>query len=175
MINDNYAKKLFKQDYTKKPIIDGIKLIDLPNFRDDGGSFCELGRIVESGGLQDHFPDFKIKQINWSLLRPGALKAGHLHKTQTDIWFVPPTDQILVGLIDSREQSSTAGEKMRLVMGGGKAQLLFIPPGVIHGSSNPYDRPMTLIYLVNEYWDGSDEWRVSWSEFGEGFWEIAKG
>ncbi len=164
-----------KQDYSSKPKIDGVKLIDLPYFRDDGGCFCELGRIVKNGGLKDHFPDFKIKQINWSLLQPGALKAGHMHQKQTDIWFVPPTDQIIVGLIDAREQSPTANVKMRFVMGGGKAQLLYIPPNVIHGSANPYDRPMTLIYLVDEYWDGSDEWRVPWPEFGAGFWEIQKG
>lgn len=175
MITDKYQNKLTKQDYSKKPIIDGVKLIDVSFFSDDGGSFCEIARIMDDASVKDNFPEFKIKQVNWSQLETGVIKAGHLHKVQTDIWFVPPTDRVLVGLIDAREGSSSSDVKLRFVMGGGKAQLLFVPPGVIHGAANPYNRPMTLIYLVDQYWDGKDEWRVDWTEFGKGFWEIAKG
>ncbi|HBH46395.1 MAG: hypothetical protein A2445_04845 [Candidatus Jacksonbacteria bacterium RIFOXYC2_FULL_44_29] len=175
MISQEYQKKATKQDYSKKTEIDGVKIIDLPYFIDDGGGFCELARLVSPAGIKDYFPEFETKQVNWSYLEPGVIKAGHLHESQEDIWFVPPTDRLIVGLLDVREKSKTLGNKMRLVLGACKARLLYVPRGVVHGCANPYNRPMTVIYLVNQYWDGSDELRIPDQEFGEGFWEIQKG
>lgn len=171
----DYQSKLYRQDYLSKLKIDGVKIIDLPYFIDDGGTFCEIARVLSDTGMQEHFSDFKLRQINWSQIEPGLIKAGHLHKNQEDIWFVPPDDRVLVGLIDAREKSKTVNVKMRFALGAGKARLLYIPRGVVHGCANPYNRPMTLIYLVNQYWDGSDEWRIDYNVFGNGFWEIAKG
>ena len=174
-IDANYQSKLIKQDYSAKLTINDVKIIDLNYFSDDGGAFCEIARILDNTGIKKHFPDFNLRQINWSQIEPGLIKAGHLHKNQEDIWFVPPCDKVIVGLIDARQGSATVNVKMRFVLGAGKAKLLYIPRGVIHGCSNPYNRQMTLIYLANQYWDGSDEWRVNYKEFGKGFWEIAKG
>lgn len=179
MLHSDYQSRLTKQDYLPKPQIEGVKIIDLPYFSDDGGAFCEIARILIDAGIQEHFSDFKLRQINWSQIEPGLIKAGHLHKKQEDIWFVPPSDRVLVGLIDAREGSATVNVKMRFVLGAGKARLLYIPRGIIHGCANPYNRKMTVIYLVNQHWTDdqkeSDEWRVDYQIFGKGFWEIAKG
>jgi len=174
-ITSDYQNKIHLQNYGEKPQIQGVKIVNLPVFTDDGGTFCEIGRVLSNTGIQEYFPDFKLRQINWSRIQPGLVKAGHLHKKQVDIWFVPPCDRVLVGLIDARENSETAGSKMRFVLGAGKAKLLYIPAGVVHGCANPYNRPMTLIYLVNKYWNKKDEWRINWQEYGKGFWKIAKG
>lgn len=179
MFHSSYTNKITKQDYSKKPLIDGVKIIDIPYFTDDGGAFCEMARILDDAGIREHFPDFKLKQINWSEIQPGLIKAGHIHKNQEDIWFVPPTDRVLVGLIDLRDGSQTLGVKMRFVLGAGRARLLYIPRGVAHGCANPYGKPMTLLYLVNQNWtddpEKSDEYRIDYCEFGDGFWEMAKG
>ncbi|HCA67378.1 MAG TPA: spore coat protein [Candidatus Jacksonbacteria bacterium] len=179
MISQTFADKISKQDYTKKALIEGVKIIDISYFTDDGGAFCEIARILDDAGVRDHFAEFKLKQINWSQIEPGLIKAGHLHKNQEDIWFVPPTDRVLVGLMDVRKGSPTLGAKMRFVLGAGRARLLYIPRGVVHGCANPYTKPMTLIYLVNQNWtddpEKSDEFRIDYSEFGEGFWEMVKG
>jgi dTDP-4-dehydrorhamnose 3,5-epimerase len=174
-IGVDYQLKLTKQDYSAHPKIDGVKIINLDYCVDDGGAFCEIARILEDSTVKKHFPNFNLRQINWSQIESGLIKAGHLHKKQEDVWFVPPSDKIIVGLIDARPSSPSFKVKTRLILGGGKARLLYIPRGIIHGCANPYTRPMTIIYLVNQYWDGSDEWRVDYKEFGEGFWEIAKG
>ena len=65
--------------------------------------------------------------------------------------------------------------EMRLILGAGQAQLLFIPAGLIHGCANPFARPMTLIYLVNQYWTGADEYRIDYQIFGQNFWRIQAG
>jgi len=93
------AKRAFSlQDYSPAPAIDGVEVADLKRFTDDGGSFMELGRL--SRGLHATFPGFEVKQINYSEMEPGAIKAFHLHQRQTDVWFVPPGDKLLLVLLE---------------------------------------------------------------------------
>lgn len=178
MIDKKFKNQLYKQDYSPQPKIEGVKIVDLKYFIDDSGGFLELARLTKSGGLKDSFPNFKIKQINWSQVLPGVIKAGHLHKKQADIWFVPPSDRLLVGLLDARVGSKSYGVKMRLVLGAGRSCLLYIPPYIIHGCANLYSAPATLVYLVNQNFSVDkrtcDEWRVSYKVFGENFWQIRK-
>jgi len=112
------AKRAFSlQDYSPAPAIDGVEVAELKRFTDDGGSFMELGRL--SGGLHAAFPGFEVKQINYSEMEPGAIKAFHLHQRQTDVWFVPPGDKLLLVLLDLREGSGTRDVLRRMVLGDG--------------------------------------------------------
>ncbi|MFA5995262.1 MAG: dTDP-4-dehydrorhamnose 3,5-epimerase family protein [Patescibacteria group bacterium] len=166
-----------KQDYSKKPTIDGVKIVEVPYFTDDGGFFLELGRWQKQ--VLPDFPEFELKQINYSEMDPGVIKAWHLHLQQEDIWFVPPNHKLLVALRDCREQSNTNGVIMRVVAGAGKARLIYIPRGVAHGAANLWPKPASVIYLVNNLFTQdpklSDEGRLPWDEFGKEVWEITKG
>ncbi|MBI2410439.1 MAG: dTDP-4-dehydrorhamnose 3,5-epimerase family protein [Candidatus Kerfeldbacteria bacterium] len=176
-IAPEFRQQIFKQDYSKKPTIDGVRIVDLPSFSDDGGYFLELTRFVT--GHPTAFPDFELKQMNYSEMDPGVVKAAHLHFQQEDIWFVPPTQKLLIGLMDCRDTSPTKGMKMRFVMGAKKAKLLYIPRGVAHGAANLWQRPAAIIYFVNNVFDAdpekTDEHRLPWDVFGADFWEIQKG
>jgi dTDP-4-dehydrorhamnose 3,5-epimerase len=143
---------------------------------DDGVSFAELVRFDDEGNLLA-IPEFKVRQSSYSLVLPGAIKAFHLHYNQEDVWFVPPTDRLLIGLVDARKASPTYGATMRFVMGGGKAQLLYIPRGVGHGGANIGTQPVTILYYVNQRFDLSDpdERRLPWDIVGEDFWKITPG
>lgn len=169
-------KDYSKQDYSKKPVIDGVEMKELPLFRDDGGYFVELSRFAKERPTE--FPEFSLEQMNFSEMLPGVIKAAHLHLKQEDIWFVPPSDRLLVGLMDCREDSPTNGEKMRIVMGAGRAEVLYIPRGVAHGAANLWDKPAHIIYFVNNQFDpdpeNSDEGRLPWDIYGKGFWELSK-
>ncbi|OIP80621.1 hypothetical protein AUK45_03405 [Candidatus Peregrinibacteria bacterium CG2_30_44_17] len=155
--------------------MEGVKLIDLKRFHDCGGSFSEIARV--QSGLVDGFDGFEVKQINYSQVSPGAIKAGHYHLNQDDLWFVPPLNRLLIGLKDLREDSATYENTMRFVMGNGKAALLFIPRGVLHGTANLWNTESELIYMVNQNFDpeNADEYRLPAEEFGDHFWEILKG
>src|SRR5258705_421355 len=57
----------------------------LPTPHEDyGGSLRELARLTDghAAGLEG----FTIRQVNFSELAPGAIKAFHLHVRQTDVW-----------------------------------------------------------------------------------------
>src|SRR5471030_2859609 len=121
-----FADAVSTQEYPARARIDGVQIIDLRLMTDDGGAFAELVRFDEEGCLLQ-IPAFKVRQSSYSVVMPGAIKAFHLHFNQEDVWFVPPTDRMVIGLVDARKDSPTSGLTMRFVMGAGKAQLLYIP------------------------------------------------
>jgi dTDP-4-dehydrorhamnose 3,5-epimerase len=175
-ISPEYRDLVTTQEYPKRTPIEGVQIVDLRLMQDDGGSFAELVRLDDNGRLLA-FPDFQVRQSSYSLVLPGAVKAFHLHFNQEDVWFVPPTDRLLIGLLDVRDASPTRGQTMRFVMGAGKAQLLHIPRGVAHGCGNLGATPVTILYYVNQHFnlDDPDERRLPWDALGESFWQITQG
>ena len=169
-------ENIILQDYSKKTNINGVEIINLKRFNDDGGSFTELARVTS--GIPESLPGFEIKQVNYSEMAPEVIKAFHLHKNQTDIWFVPPCDKILLVLADVREGSETEGEIMRIPLGDGNSRLVKIPPGVAHGCKNISNETGRIIYFVNLKFsvdpETSDEGRLPWDFFGKDVWEIEK-
>lgn len=164
---------LTKQEYSAREKIDGVVVTESPRFVDDGGTFVE---IIRSGakGILDGFPGFTPTQFNWSVLDRGKIKGAHLHLNQEDVWFVPPSSTILVGLKDCRKNSKTNDLVQRLVLGAGRAHLLYIPRGVAHGYKSLSEHA-ALFYFVNQHFTPdskkSDEYRLPIDCFGQGFWE----
>jgi dTDP-4-dehydrorhamnose 3,5-epimerase len=175
-IGKEYSDALSVQDYSKKPVIEGVQLINLNLFIDDGGALAEVIRLDENGNLQ-LIPEFKVRQSTFSQVVAGAIKAFHLHYNQEDVWFVLPSDRLLIGLFDARKDSPSYQKSMRFVMGAGRAQILYLPRGVAHGCANPWNQPAHMIYFVNQCFDAGnpDEHRLPWNTLGDDFWKIRKG
>src|SRR5438034_6447517 len=77
------AKRAFQlQSYTPAQAIDGVELVDLKRFSDDGGNFTELVRL--GAGRAEALRDFTVHQVNYSEVEPGVIKAFHVHTRQTD-------------------------------------------------------------------------------------------
>ena len=165
------------QDYSAKPMIAGVELVQLRRFNDDGGSMTELGRLQD--GVHADLPGFVVRQVNYSVMEPLAIKAFHLHKRQTDVWFVPPSDKILLVLGDVRAGSATQGQVKRIVLGDGNSRLVRIPPGVAHGCRNLRPAaPSLIVYFVDvQFSTGADcdEGRLSWDHFGTAVWDVERG
>ncbi len=175
-IGGDYNSALSVQDYAKKVTIEGVQLINLNLFIDDGGALAEIIRLDEQGNLQI-LPEFKVRQSTYSQMLPGTIKAFHLHYNQEDVWFIIPQDRLLIGLFDARKDSPTYNKTMRFVLGAGRAQALYIPRGVAHGLANVGTQPANMIYFVNQCFDANnpDEHRLPWDILGEDFWEVKKG
>jgi dTDP-4-dehydrorhamnose 3,5-epimerase-like enzyme len=167
------GKDRWLQDYTPKPTINGVHRIPLKTFNEDGGKFIELQRLI-GGYIKDGDLDIKVSQISYTEVLPGAVKAFHIHKKQFDVWFVPPSSRLLIGLFSPMNPEIN----MRFVLGDGQPELLIIPPEIAHGCANPYTERSALFYMTSEvFTDGEDcdEWRMTWDYLGEDFWEIKKG
>ncbi len=172
------AKRAFSvQDYGPAPQIEGVRVAELARFTDDGGSFTELGRL--SGGIVAAFPGFECRQINYSEMDPGVIKAFHLHRRQTDVWFVPAGDRVLLVLLDVRETSRSRGGQRRMVLGDGMSRLILIPPGVAHGVRNLGTARARIIYFVDAHFSPdpgqTDEGRLPWDFAGVEIWDVTRG
>ncbi|GAC1325379.1 MAG: dTDP-4-dehydrorhamnose 3,5-epimerase family protein [Chloroflexota bacterium] len=175
-VGEAFRDHVSTQSYAPGNRIAGVDLIDLRLFSDESGDFCEIARF-QPGGMVAGIPDYTIAQISFSLVEPGAIKAWHLHSGQDDVWFVPPGDRVLVGLLDVRENSPSYRQSMRFVLGAGRARLLYIPRGVAHGAANFGARPMSIMYLLNQMFDPErpDEHRLPHDLLGADFWTIHPG
>ncbi len=175
-IDETINKDIVVQKYAEKEVVEGVRVVELKNFITEDGCFMELSRL-ERGVLQAFNAEgFEAKQINLAKSAKGSIKAWHIHFEQEDVWFVAPESKLLVGLVDLRKNSSTRGVKMRLVMGGGKTELLYIPRGVAHGYANIGPNEAQIIYFVNEQFkrEAPDERRLAWDYFGAEFWQVKK-
>ena len=165
------------QSYAPAGEIEGVELVELARHADDGGSITELARL--DAGYPAAFEGFAVRQINYSEMEPGTIKAFHLHTRQTDIWYVPPSDRMLVVLLDVRQHSPTEGVRVRLVLGNGTSRLLRVPPGVAHGVRNVGLATGRIIYFVDEPFSPDpalcDEGRLPWDFAGADVWDVARG
>jgi dTDP-4-dehydrorhamnose 3,5-epimerase len=172
------AKRAFQlQSYAPTATIDGARVVELKRFSDDGGSLTELVRLVD--GTPEALAGFTVRQLNYSEMEPGVIKAYHLHARQTDVWYVPPSDRMLVMLLDVRETSPTKNARMRIMLGAGASRLLRIPPGVAHGVRNVGTATGRIIYLTDLHFSpdpaACDEGRLPWDYAGAEVWDVTRG
>lgn len=164
------------QDYGKRPTIDGVTVQAISRFADDGGSMIELSRF--EGGVPAAFPGFTLAQLNYSTIMPSVIKAFHLHHRQTDIWFVPPEDRVVLVLVDVRSGSPTEKVVTKIMLGDGRSVLVRIPPGVAHGCKNVGDQPARIVYMTDLHFSAesgvTDEGRLPWDLVGAAIWEPSK-
>jgi len=170
------AKSVYRlQEYGGRPSIDGVEIVKLRRFNDDGGSMVELLRLT--GGAAAGFDGLELKQVNYSCLQPGVVKAFHVHLEQTDVWFVPPGDRVLLVLADVREGSPTENRQLRTMLGDGQALLVRIPNGVAHGCRNLGSDPASIIYFTDRHFaadaDECDEGRMPWDFLGKEVWDVS--
>ena len=172
------AKRAYSvQSYAPRPTIDGVEIVELKRFADDGGSMTELARLVD--GSPQALSGFVMRQINFSEIEAGAIKAFHLHTRQTDVWFVPPGDRVMLVLVDVRAGSRTEGVSMRFMLGSGASRLVRIPPGVAHGARNLGAATARIIYFTDLHFSPDpaecDEGRLPWDYLGADVWEVTRG
>jgi dTDP-4-dehydrorhamnose 3,5-epimerase len=161
------------ENYGASAAIEGVELVELRRFNDDAGSFTELARL--SGGVIEGMGGFRLAQINDSLLAPGAIKAFHVHRRQTDVWYVPPQDRVLLVLVDVRDGSPTGNTVVRMLLGDGRSRLVRVPPGVAHGCRNLGPSPARILYFTDVHFspdpETTDEGRLPWDFVGPEVWE----
>lgn len=135
--------------------IQGVYVVPLKAFADDRGYFFESFRRGWIPGVRD------MVQGNVSFSKAGVLRGMHYHLKQADFWLVP-SGRVRAALADLRVSSPTRGASEMLDMGEGNPVGLYIPKGVAHGFHALADSFMT--YLVDEYYDNSDERGVRWDD-----------
>lgn len=137
-------------------LIKGVQIATLDTFADERGHFMETFR-------KEWFPQrsWKIIQTNRSDSKAGVLRGLHYHFNQVDYWYVVQ-GKIRAALGDIRPGSPTYRVAQTVEMGGENQLGLFIPAGVAHGFIALTNA--TLIYIVDNYYSGADEYGVTWDD-----------
>jgi dTDP-4-dehydrorhamnose 3,5-epimerase len=139
----------------ESPRIRGVYLVPLRAFTDDRGYFFESFRRSWIPGVRD------MVQGNVSFSKAGVLRGLHYHLRQADFWLVP-SGRVRAALYDLRRSSPTRGASEIVEMGEANPVGVYIPKGVAHGFCALADSFMT--YLVDEYYDNTDEKGVRWDD-----------
>lgn len=175
-LSDDIEARYRKQTYGPAESLSGVEVLELRRFADPGGSMTELGRLDQGALLGAK--GFVAAQVNYSTLEAGAVKAFHVHRQQTDVWFVPPEDRVLLVLADVRKGSPTEGRTTRMILGDTRSTLVRIPPGVAHGCKNVGTGAARILYFVDRAFDPdparTDEGRLPWDFLGADVWELPR-
>ena len=137
-------------------VINDVIVANVRAFKDSRGQFAETFRA-------SWFPDtdWSRFQTNRSDSVAGVLRGLHYHFHQVDYWNVIK-GSIRVGLADLRPNSSTYMKAATIELTADNMLGLFIPIGVAHGFTALTD--CTLTYIVNNYYDSTDERGVAWDD-----------
>ncbi len=141
---------------TESSNIPGVFIVELKPYADSRGRFIEIFR-------KEWFPQrsWDVLQSNRSESAAGVLRGLHYHHHQVDYWHVIQ-GTIRAALVDLRQNSSTFGASQMIDMGQDDSLGLFIPIGVAHGFLSLTEA--TLLYFVDNYYDGADEFGVAWND-----------
>jgi len=134
-------------------MIDGVVFKTLDTHADERGFFRELIRS------NDPFFADSFGQWSHSMVQSGVIKAWHLHRLQTDWWYIA-LGLVRVGLYDTRAEASTYQETMDFLMGDRQPSLVIkIPPGVAHGYKI-LTGPAHVFYVTSHIYDPQDDLRM---------------
>lgn len=152
-------------------MIEGIKVIPLKTNIDERGFFREVLRISDID---------KFGQWSHSSMYAGTIKAWHVHRFQTDYFYVP-IGVIKVVLIDMGQSTYLVDSKGKWFNGSDKPNVLEsyeyllgdnqppcvlrIPPGVAHGLK-VLQGPAHLMYITSHVYNPDDEGRIPFDALG---------
>jgi dTDP-4-dehydrorhamnose 3,5-epimerase len=134
-------------------LLPGVRYGAVARHVDERGAFRELWRAGD---------DQPFIQANLSSSAVGVLRGLHLHRRQVDYWVVS-AGRAFLALVDLRPlldgSAPGPGVEMRELAAD---DWVLIPEGVAHGFMAL--EPLELLYLVTNFYDGSDELGFAWDD-----------
>ena len=123
--------------------IHGVKTRSTPNHVDHRGTVFEVFE-----GTGDYWDSPVVYAYQFSV-RPGLMKGWGLHEHKIDRYTII-TGEIMLFLVDTREDSPTRGVEQRVVMSDRGIRQVTIPAHVWHLSVNMTDEEARLVNFPTE-------------------------
>jgi dTDP-4-dehydrorhamnose 3,5-epimerase len=145
--------------------IPGVRWGRAVRHADVRGGLAEIWRasgLTDLGPERAGLPDARMVQANLSVSAAGVLRGLHLHRHQLDRWFIA-AGRGFVALVDVRPVLVSPAATPIVELRDAPADTwVEIPAGVAHGFLAV--EPLTLVYLVTNEYDGSDEHGFAWDD-----------
>jgi dTDP-4-dehydrorhamnose 3,5-epimerase len=141
--------------------ITGVRRTSLAVQADSRGSFSEVWRETWMPELVAGREQITMRQANLSRSLPRVLRGMHVHERQCDLWIVLDGHPF-IAIVDIRGPLTGDGPAQVETMTAGPGDAFFLPEGVAHGFYA--HTATTLLYLVTNEYNGSDEHGFAWND-----------
>ena len=113
---------------------------------------------------KEWFPQRCWDALQWSRSesQQGVLRGLHYHQRQVDYWHCGMGAHCASGCSICAAVRRRCGQGQVIELDQEVLRGVFIPAGVAHGFYAVTDA--MLFYLVDSYYDGTDEWGVAWDD-----------
>jgi len=140
--------------------IPGLLTLERPVFYDERGFFRELYHLDEL----EQFLGYKFNpvQMNHSHSKPNVLRGIHAERWNKIIY--PLNGEVFVAIVDIREDSQNFGQVETFKINDENRFGLFIPNGLANSLCVISDVAVDYIYLVDQYYDGTDTRAIAWDD-----------
>lgn len=146
--------------YIKKTSIEGLLVLERPTHVDERGFVREVFHLNE---LEQIFGgELKFVQLNHSRSEPKVIRA--LHAEEWNKLVYPVSGRMFAAVVDIRPESKTFGKVETFIFDDLNRYALFIPKGLANSICVVGDKPVDYLYLVDSYYDGSDQRAIAWDD-----------
>lgn len=153
-------RKIMENNNIEKTKIPGLLILKRPISFDERGFFRELfhkDELEKVSGIK-----FEGVQMNHSHSKPKVLRGIHAEQWNKIIY--PVSGTVFIAIVDIRPDSLTFGKVETFNINDENRVGLFIPNGLANSLCVIGEAAVDYIYLVDEYWDGSDTRAIAWDD-----------
>ncbi len=147
-------------EFVKKTSIAGLFILERPTFEDDRGFFREvfhLDELEKASGVK-----FNLAQFNHSRSKPNVLRGLHAESWNKIVYLV--SGKMFAAIVDLRPEEETFGKVETFTFDENNRAALFIPKGLANSICVLGNEDANYLYLVDEYYDGSDTKSVAFND-----------
>lgn len=143
-----------------KTSMEGLLVLKRPLHSDERGFFREIFHLDEVETTLNI--SFKGVQMNHAFSKPNVLRGIHAENWNKVI--APLNGEVFVAVVDIRVDSPTFGQVETFTINDRNRIALFVQKGLANSYCVTGDTPVDYVYLVDAYYDGSDQRAVAWDD-----------
>lgn len=148
------------QQHIKQTSIPGLLILQRETHKDERGFFREVFHLDELEKAVGQ--EFKPVQMNHSFSKPGVIRALHAENWNKLVY--PVSGEMFAAVADIRPDSDTFGKYETFNFSSEDRFALFIPRGFANSICVSGQENVNYIYLVDQYYDGTDTKAVAWDD-----------
>ena len=146
--------------FVQKTAIDGLLVLKRSKHQDDRGFFKEIFHLNEIEQMLNL--EFKIVQVNHTYSKKGVLRGIHAEEWNKLIY--PINGEVFIAIVDMRPNSPTFKKVEEFTINDEDRFALFVPKDLGNSYIVTSNQSVDYIYLVDAYYDGSDQRAIAWDD-----------